>query len=158
MSITTSSSSSPKPGGLESVKYYVFDGEDEDRWNEYSIKTMAFAEAKGWNKGLMEEGADEKSKTSAKNCLTMSLTGKAFRFVNQTKSAKEIWEALKDEYAPTEEEDRYELEQEFKQCTMESNTSNPTDWFNMLDEINARFSNIEGGNFSKSEDKLKLHI
>ena len=114
MSVATSSSSKSKSGGLESVKYYVFDGENEERWNEYSIKTLAFAESKGWSEGLTSESASKDSKTSAKNYLTMSLTGKAFRFVNQTKTACEIWEALKDEYAPTEEEDRYELEQEFK--------------------------------------------
>lgn len=158
MSVATSSSSKSKSGGLESVKYYVFDGENEERWNEYSIKTLAFAESKGWSEGLISESASKDSKTSAKNYLTMSLTGKAFRFVNQTKTACEIWEALKDEYAPTEEEDRYELEQEFKQCMMESNNSNPTDWFNMLDQINARFSNIENGKFMKSDEDMKLHI
>ena len=41
---------------------------------------------------------------------------------------------------------------------MESSNSNPTDWFNMLDEINARFSNIENGKFKKSDEDMKLHI
>ena len=39
----------------------------------------------------------------------MSLTGKAFRFINQAMKANEIWEALKEEYATTEEEDCNEL-------------------------------------------------
>ena len=38
-----------KSGGLESGKYYVYIGEDEDKWNEHTIKTLAFAETKvGW--------------------------------------------------------------------------------------------------------------
>ena len=158
MSIITSSSSASKSGGLESIKNYVFDGENEERWHEYCIKTLAFAETKGWQEGLTKSDASKEHQTSAKNYLTMLLTGKAFRFINQTKKANEIWEALKDEYAPTEEEDRYELEQEFKQCVMENNQSNPTDWFNMLDEINARFNNIENGKYQKTDEDIKLHI
>ena len=42
MSADTNQGTSSKSGGLESVKYYVFNGEDEDKWNEYSIKTLAF--------------------------------------------------------------------------------------------------------------------
>ena len=158
MSAATSSNSGAKSGGLESVKYYVFDGENEGRWHEFSIKTLAFAEAKGWKEGLIKDNASKENQTRAKNYLTMSLTGKAFRFINQAKKASDIWDALKDEYAPTEEEDRYELEQEFKQCVMENQYSNPMDWFNMMDEINARFSNIDDGKFQKSEEDIKLHI
>ena len=156
--IATSNSPGIKSGGLESVKYYVFDGEDEERWNEYSIKTLAFAETKGWKEGLTDKNASDEKKKKAKNYLTMSLTGKAFRFINQSRNADEIWNALIDEYAPTEAEDRYDLEEEFKQCFMEDPHGNPTDWFNMLDEINSRFCNIENGKFQKSEEDMKLHI
>ena len=31
MSAITNQEVGPKPGGLESVKYYVFDGEDKDK-------------------------------------------------------------------------------------------------------------------------------
>lgn len=88
----------------------------------------------------------------------MSLTGKAFRFISRSKEAYEVWNALMDEFAPTEAEDRYELEEEFKQCIMEDAHGNPTDWFNKLDEINSRFSNIEDGKFQKDENDIKLHI
>ena len=40
-----------KSGGLESVKYYIFDREDKDKSNENSIKMLAFAETKGWMEG-----------------------------------------------------------------------------------------------------------
>ena len=156
--VTTSNSPGAKSGGLESVKYYVFDGEDEERWNEYSIKTLAFAEAKGWKEGLTEKDASDEKKKNAKNYLTMSLTGKAFRFISRSKKANEVWNALMDEYAPTEAEDRYELEEEFKKCVMDDAQGNPTDWFNKLDEINSRFSNIEDGKFQKDEEEIKLHI
>ena len=88
----------------------------------------------------------------------MLLAGKAFRFISHSKKANEIWEALNDKYAPIEEEDRYELEQEFKQCTMEDPHGNPTDWFNILGEINARFSNIDDGKYQKSDKDIILHI
>ena len=81
MSVATSSSSDAKSGGLESVKYYVFDGENEKRWHKYSIKTLTFAEAKGWIEGLTKESASEEKQRSAKNYLMMSLTGKSFRLL-----------------------------------------------------------------------------
>ena len=63
MSAITNQGSGSKAGGLEGVKYYAFDGEDEDKWNGYSIKTLAFAETKGWVEVLTDENApDEKQK------------------------------------------------------------------------------------------------
>ena len=46
MSAEINQESSSKAGGLESVKFYVFNKEDEEKWNEYSIKTLLFAETK----------------------------------------------------------------------------------------------------------------
>ena len=73
----------------------------------------------------------------------MSLTGKAIEFANRSKNQKDIWEVLEEEYAPTEEDDRYELEVESKGCMMENTNGNSTDWFNRLDEIHTKLSNIE---------------
>ena len=56
----------------------------------------------------------------------MSLTSKAFKFLNQSKNSKDIWEALEEEFAPTEEDNRYKLEEEFKQYAMKDDYSNPT--------------------------------
>ena len=114
MSAITNLGAGPKLGGLESVKHYVFDGEDEDKWKENSIKTLAFAETKGWMEGLTDETSSDKKKKKAKSYLTMSLTGKGFKFLNRLKNPKEIWEALEEEFAPAEEDNRYELEEEFK--------------------------------------------
>ena len=60
----------------------------------------------------------------------MSLTGKSFKFLNCSKEPKDVWDALEVEFALTEDEDRYELEEEFKQCKMIDQYGNPTDWFN----------------------------
>ena len=57
-----------------------------------------------------------------------------------------------------EEDDRYEREEEFKQCTMEDDYSNPTDWFNRIDEINTKLSNIDGGKYTKNKDDIKPQI
>ena len=65
---------------------------------------------------------------------------------------------MEEEFAPTEEDDRYELEEELKRYTMEDDYSNPTDWFNCLDEINTKLSNIDGDKYIKIEDNIKLQI
>ena len=86
----------------------------------------------------------------------MSLTGKAFEFLNRSREPKDIWDALEEDFVPTEDEDCYELEEEFKQCKMINR--NPTDWFNQLEEINTRIGNIEGGKYVKTDDDIKLQI
>ena len=55
-----------------------------------------------------------------------------------------------------EEDNRCELEEEFKQCTMEDDFSNLTEWLNCIDENNTNLSNIDGGKYIKSEDDIKL--
>ena len=100
-------------------------------------------------KRLTDENALDENKKKTKNYLTMSLIGLAFKFLNWSKNPKDIWEALEEDFVPTEEYNRYELKEEFQQCTMEDDYSNPTDWFNHLDEINTKLSNIDWGNTSK---------
>ena len=155
MSAITNQAASSKSGGLESVKYHVFDGEDDYKWNEYCIKMLTFVETKGWEEGLTDGTAAEDKKKKAKSYLTMSLISKAFKFLSRSKNLKDIWEALEEEYAPTEEDDRYKLEEKFKRCTMEDTYGNPTDWFNRQDEIKTKLSNIDGG---KTENDIKLQI
>ena len=78
MLVVMSRSSGAKLGGLESIKYYVFDGENKERWHKYYIKTSAFADVKRWREGLTKDDASKEHQTNVKNYLTMSLTGKAF--------------------------------------------------------------------------------
>ena len=158
ISVDTNQGTNSKSGGLESVKYYVFNGEDEDKWNEYCIKTLAFAETKGWVEGLTNENASEDMKKKVKSYLTMSLTGKVFKFLDRSREPKDVRDALEEELSQTEDEDRYELEEEFKQCKMVDQYGNPTDWFNQLDEINTKIGNIKGGKYTKTEDDIKLQI
>ena len=158
MSAITNHAVSSKSGGLESVKFYVFDREDDDIWNKCSIKKLVFVETKGWVEGLTDSTATEDKKKKAKSYLTMSLTGKAFKFLNCLKNPKNILEALEEEYASMEEDDRCELEEEFKRFMMEDTYGNPTNWFNRLYEINTKLSNIDGGKYVKTEDDIKLQI
>ena len=158
MSADTNQGTSLKSGGLEIVKYYVFNGENEDKWNEYSIKTLTFAETKGWVEELFDKNASEEMKKKAKSYLTNSLTGKVFKFLNRSREPKDIQDALEEEFAPTEDEDRYELEEEFKQCKMVDQYGNFRVQFNQLDEINTKIGNIERGKYTKTDDNIKLQI
>ena len=98
----------------------------------------------------MDKNALDEEKKKVKIYLTISLTGEEFKCLNRsTKSPKEIWEALEEEFVPTEEDNMYELEEKFKYCTMEDNYSNLIYWFNRLDEINMKLSNIDGGKYIK---------
>ena len=140
------------------MKYYIFNGEYEDKWNTCSIKTLAFAEIKRWLEGLTDENASEEMKKKAKSYPTMSLTGKAFKFLNRLREQKDVWDALEEEFAPMEDEDRYELEEEFKKCKMVDQYCNLTDWFTQLHEINIKIGNIKGDNYIKTNDNIKLQI
>ena len=115
-----------------------------------------FAETKGWVEGLTDSTVVDDKKKKAKSYLAMSLTSKSFKLLNRLNNPKDIWEALEEEYVPTEEYDRYELEEEFKRCMMEDTYGNPTNWFKRLDEINTKLSNIDGGKYSKMEDNIKI--
>ena len=76
----------------------------------------------------------------------MSLTGKALKFLNWSKERKDVWDSLEEEFVPMEEEDRYELEEEIKQCKMIDQYNTPTDWFNQLNDINTRIETLKEGN------------
>ena len=58
----TNQGTSLKLGELESLKFYIFNREDEDRWNKYSIKTFAFAETKGCIEGLTDKSTSDDMK------------------------------------------------------------------------------------------------
>ena len=60
------------------MKFYVINEEDEDKWNKYSIKMLAFSETKGWAEGLRDKSPLDDMKKKAKNYLIMPFTGKEF--------------------------------------------------------------------------------
>ena len=140
------------------MKYYVFHRVDSNKWNEQSMKTLAFAETKRWVGGLTDSTTTENKKKKAKSYPMMLLSEKAFKLLNRSMNLKDIWKALEEQYASTEEDDWYELEKNFKRCIMKIFYGNPTDWFNQLDEINSKLSNIDGGKYMKIEDNIKLQI
>ena len=55
-----------------------------------------------------------------------------------------------------EEDNRYELEEAFKQCMMRDAQGNPKDWFNRLDKIETKLSKINGEKYTKSDDETKV--
>ena len=59
--------------------------------------------------GLTEENASDNMKRKATSYLTMLLTWKAFKFLNRSIEPKDRWDALEEKFAPTEDEDCYEL-------------------------------------------------
>ena len=77
--------------------------------------------------------------------MTKSLTGKDFKFLNCSKNQKEILETFEEEYFFTEEDSRYELQEQFKRCMKEDSYEIPTDWFNRFDKIIIKLSNIDRG-------------
>ena len=88
----------------------------------------------------------------------MSLTGKVFKLLNRSREPKDVWDAFGEEFASTEEDDRYKLEEEFKQCKIVDQYGYPMDWLNQLDEIKTRIGNIEGGKYTKTDNDIKLQI
>ena len=91
---------------------------------------------------LTDEIASDDMKKKVKTYLTMSLIGKTFKLLNRSREVKDVWDALEEEFASTEDVDCYELEEEFKQCEMVDQYGNPADWLNQLDKINTRIGNI----------------
>ena len=106
----------------------------------------------------MDEITSDDMKRKAKSYCTISFTGKGFKFLNRSREPKDIWDALEEEFAPTEEKDCHELEEEFKQCKMVDQFGNSADWFNQFNETNKRIDNIEGGKYTKTDNDIKLQI
>ena len=152
MSADTNQGTTSKSGVLESVKNYIYNGEDEDKWNKYSIKTSAFAETKELLEGLTNENNSQDIKKKEKSCLTMSLTENEFQFLNCSREPQDVWDALEEKFTPMEEGDRYEFKAEFTQCKMVDQYGNQRIRLNQLDEINTRIGNKGGGKYTQTDE------
>ena len=107
---------------MKTVKIISFAG-DEGSWREWSKKVLAFAEVKGWKLAVTDENnakCTENMRKEALNFLMMSLTGKAFAFIENSKSAQTTWEELCEEHEPSEESDLFEIEKQFSDCKFAS--------------------------------------
>ena len=143
--------------GPTSVKMIAFSGKERE-WREWSKKVIAFGTMKGWVSAILGENkATAKQKSDAMSFLTMSLTGKAFAFVEDATDPHVVWCELNDEFEPCEEVDIYDLQEEFTRCKLKSNRENPTMWFKRLDHLNDRLRKVDP-KYVKDDDQVKIHI
>ena len=91
-----------------------FDGEDETKWEAWSLKTLAYAQKKGHAEAFtktFEFGSDESKWTEAEKAhkvkmqaawsqLALCVLGHALKSVMRVKSMdpKEAWDRLREEY------------------------------------------------------------
>ena len=126
-----------KDSKLESVKLIKYTGRQE-RWREWSKKVIAYSKTKNFNLALTDFSnakVTEKMKADALNFLTMSLSGEAFSFVENSDNAGEVWAELVEEYAPTDDNQIFDLQEEFLKCTLASDDENPVMWFKRLEYL-----------------------
>ena len=140
-----------------SVKIIPFSG-CESEWREWSKKVLAFSEMKGWGEALVKQkDVKQENKADALNFLTMSLTDKAFAFVENASDPSEVWSELNEEFEPCEETDVYELQELYTRCKLMTSRENPTMWFKRLDHLNDRLRKVDP-KYMKSDDEVKLHV
>ena len=132
--------SDEKDSKLESVKLIKYTGR-ADRWREWSKKVIAYAKTKNFHLALTNytnPKVTEKMKSDTLNFLTMSLSGDAFSFVENADNSGEVWTKLVDEYAPSDDNQIFDLQEEFLKCNLVSDEENPMMWFKRLEYINSR--------------------
>ena len=151
--------SDEKDSKLESVKLIRYTGKQE-KWREWSKKVMAYSRTKNFNLALTDFAnplVTDKMKTDALNFLTMSLSGEAFSFVENSDNAGEVWNELTEEYAPTDDNQIFDLQEEFLKCHLISEDENPVMWFKRLEYVNSRLRAIDS-KYVKNENDLKIHV
>ena len=148
-----------KDSKLESVKLIKYTGR-ADQWREWSKKVIAYAKTKNFNLALTnfsDPKVTDKMKSDALNFLTMSLSGDAFSFVENADNSGEVWMELVDEYAPSDDNQIFDLQEEFLKCNLVSDEVNPMMWFKRLEYINSRLRAIDS-KYIKNDDDLKIHV
>ena len=148
-----------KESKLESVKLIKYTGQ-ADRWREWSKKVIAYAKTKNFHLALTnfsDENVTDKMKSDALNFLTMSLSGDAFSFVENAENSGEVWSELEEEYAPTDDHQIFDLQEEFLKCHLSSDDENPVMWFKRLEYLNSRLRAIDS-KFAKNENDYKVHV
>jgi hypothetical protein len=132
-------------------KIKTFKGEDENEWRIWSSKMLAYATKKGYydvlttRMDLTVEATAEKNKEATSD-LVIACEGEAWEIIQDmdpaNQNAHNMWKALKDIFEPQEIDDYIDLSNQFKKCTMETETENPKKWIRKLQQINRRLSNI----------------
>ena len=143
---------------LETIKIIKYSGK-QNAWREWRAKVLAYAEKMDWKKALLEDGDEvtDKQKKDALSFLTLSLCGEAFDFIEHADSAKEAWDELLEEYAPSSNEDAYSVAESFTKCKLLYPSENPIKWFKRLQHLNQLLGEIDKSK-KKTQEDLKLHV
>lgn len=156
----------------ETIKVIKFDGAKEDEWRIWNTKLRAIAAIKNWEERLdnkIDSKIDQKKpandderkivkqENDAKLYLTLACTGTAFEYIVGKKSAKEMYESLKDRYEPEEVDDYLELMDKFQNCRLENEESDPEKWFHKIEHLRVRMKNIDA-DYNKNDLEIKAFI
>jgi hypothetical protein len=150
---------------MEAIRVIKFTGDKDSAmtWSKFSTKTKAVGMSKGgWDVALTKDnplskdgaGSTLDAKEIATNVrlnrqawcyLILACEGKAYNIVESTGSenAFEAWAKLLKQYYPTELEQAVKIKTKLEACKMESETSDPSDWFLELDRLNTRLESVD---------------
>ena len=145
---------------IASVKSIPFSGIKPRKYREWHKKVLAFGKTKGWALALTDDAdpkCTEKMKDAAINFLTMSLTDKAFAFVEHKSSPTAVWQELREEYSPGDDIDVYDLQEDFSEARLRAPDENPTDWFMRVEHISELLADINE-DLRKDDEEFKIHI
>ena len=104
-----------------------------------------------------DPGCTESMKDNALNFLTMSLTDKAFAFVEHETSPTTVWDELREEYSPGEDIDVYDLQEDFSEAKLLTPEENPADWFKRVEHVSELLGEIDE-DLRKTDEEFKIHI
>lgn len=115
--------------GLQSIKIFSFDGNEEDNFRECKSKTEAIGIVNGWWDQVMDDTESVlliskrttdktelevlKQEKEAKMYFTLTFTNKAFQYIVDKETAYSMFKSLKDQYETNEEDDYILLTTEF---------------------------------------------
>ena len=164
----TTTNDDANAGTGEAIRVLKFDG-NEDLWRQWSIKTQAIGEVKGWWSEVVasdeldikstEENLKERVRLNrqAYHYLLLACVGDAFEYLQGSGgSAKKGWNILKDRYESSESMDLIELLERFSASRLKDINQNPELWIQDLEYLRKRIENAGGSR--KDDMELISHI
>ncbi len=149
-------------------------GGGEEKWREWSIKTNAYANTRGWEKALTqncehtevlaadltsEQEKDRELNLKAWNHLVMACQDSAFTALTTATMSNvyEGWSALLQEYHKNDIDSLVDIESDFTSCKMKTDMEDPSLWIGRLKIINERLAQV-GAKYKKNDYNLISHI
>ena len=157
-----------------------FDG-DEDKWYQWSAKTLAYAKLKGFKQAFVKDinpcsdltymkTTDDavkkiyKMNDRAYQHLLICVDGIAFGIVEQARTDENedgnaflAWSNLLAYYAPRAKRDLIKLTGEFTKCVYDSKSNNLEEWFIKLEVLRNKIKAIDAS-YAKQDMELIAHI